>query len=294
MRWIALLLLVFMMVGCEKTIDFNLQQNNAAVVIDGTIENGQPPVVILSSTFNYFSNISSDLLSKSFLHGAVIKVGNGFQTQTLREYAVVQPGSKDSLYYYSSDPLQGANAFKGDFGRTYQLSVSVGGKEYMATTTIPVLAKKVDSIWWKPAPNNPDPSLVVLVGKTTDPKGFGNYIRYFTSVNGGPFLPGLNSVFDDQIIDGTTYTVEIEKGVDRNVKIDVENYSFFHRGDTAVLKFCNIDKTTYDFWRTMEFSYASIGNPFSSPTKVSGNISNGALGYFGGYAAMYDTLRIPR
>jgi hypothetical protein len=69
---------------------------------------------------------------------------------------------------------------------------------------------------------------------------------------------------------------------------------YFRRGDTAILKLCNIDKATYDFWRTYEFNFQSIGNPFSSPTKVINNVSNGALGYFGGYAAQYRTLIIPK
>jgi hypothetical protein len=42
----------------------------------------------------------------------------------------------------------------------------------------------------------------------------------------------------------------------------------------------------------MEFGYQSIGNTFSSPTKVIGNISNGALGAFCGYAAFYKTIII--
>jgi hypothetical protein len=56
----------------------------------------------------------------------------------------------------------------------------------------------------------------------------------------------------------------------------------------------NIDKTTFDFWRTMEYSYQSVGNPFSTPTKVMGNISGNALGYFGGYATQYRTLIVPK
>jgi hypothetical protein len=60
----------------------------------------------------------------------------------------------------------------------------------------------------------------------------------------------------------------------------------------VTLKLCNIDKATYDFWRTMEFAYSSVGNPFSSPTKVLSNISGGALGYFGGYAAQFKTIII--
>ncbi len=68
---------------------------------------------------------------------------------------------------------------------------------------------------------------------------------------------------------------------------------FFNKGDTITLKFTNIDKSTFDFWRTMEYSYQSIGNPFSSPTRVTGNIK-GALGYFGGYAAQYKTVIVPK
>jgi hypothetical protein len=43
----------------------------------------------------------------------------------------------------------------------------------------------------------------------------------------------------------------------------------------------------------MEFSYASLGDPFSSPTKVLSNIKGDALGYFGGYASQYRTIIIP-
>ena len=129
--------------------------------------------------------------------------------------------------------------------------------------------------------------------KLTDPPGFGDYTRYYTRQNSQPFYPGLTSVFDDQIVDNSTYEVPVERGVDRNADRG-ENYSFFDRGDTVTIKLSNIDKATFDFWRTMEFNYASVGNPFSTPTKVLGNISNGALGYFGGYASQYRTLIIPR
>jgi hypothetical protein len=60
------------------------------------------------------------------------------------------------------------------------------------------------------------------------------------------------------------------------------------------VKLSNIDKATYDFWRTMEYNYQSIGNPFSSPVQVISNISNGALGYFGGYGSQYTQLSIPQ
>ena len=134
-----------------------------------------------------------------------------------------------------------------------------------------------------------------MFGLFTDPKGLGNYIRYFTQVNSEGYLPGQNSVFDDQFTDGTTYNLQFDMGYDKNtINKNKDDYGFAHRGDTVTVKFCNIDKATYDFWRTWEFSYQSYNNPFSSPVKVIGNISNGALGAFSGYAAMYKTVIIPK
>jgi len=88
--------------------------------------------------------------------------------------------------------------------------------------------------------------------------------------------------------------VQLDQGVDRNNPAPSEDYGFFRRGDTVTIKNTNIDKATFDFWRTWEFGYQNIGNPFSSPTKVLGNISNNALGAFCGYAVMQKTIVIPK
>ncbi|MEO6289933.1 MAG: DUF4249 family protein, partial [Ginsengibacter sp.] len=84
-----------------------------------------------------------------------------------------------------------------------------------------------------------------------------------------------------------------DPGVDRNDPVGFDD-NFFHRGDTVALKLSNIDRVTYHFWLTMEFAYQSIGNPFASPNKVLGNITNGGLGAFCGYASSFKTLIIPK
>ncbi|HEY6063547.1 MAG TPA: DUF4249 family protein, partial [Chitinophagaceae bacterium] len=92
---------------------------------------------------------------------------------------------------------------------------------------------------------------------------------------------------------GSSYEIQVERGVNRN-ETHPEGYSFFDKGDTVTLKVCNIDKATFDFWRTMEYTYVTVGNPFSTPVKVISNINGGGLGYFGGYAAQFRTIIIPR
>jgi hypothetical protein len=283
---------LIMFSSCEKSINFNLNSANQQLVVDGSIENGKSPIIILTNSLDYFSQITPSLLENSFVHNAVVNVSNGSQTEKLKEYQTTFGGYQ--LYYYAIDTLNSPVIFVGQFNTEYTLTINIGSQEYTATTNITSVRKKIDSLWWIPAPNNPDTTKVVLDGEVTDPPGYGDYIRYFTSVNGSAFLPGLTSVYDDQVTDGTTYAIEIDQGVDRNQSIDFNNYSFFHHGDSITVKFCNIDKATFDFWRTMEYDYQSIGNPFSSPTQVLGNISNGALGYFGGYAAQYISLKVPQ
>lgn len=285
-------LVLLVLSGCEKKIEFKLDDQTPKLVVEATIENGQPPVVSLTRSVGYFSEITSQILVNNFVHNAEVYVSNGIKSHKLKEYSV-PVGYGITLYYYSIDSSNLATAFQGELNTQYSLRIVSDGEEYKATTTIPRITKQIDSIWWKPAPPNSDTTKAVVMIKATDPPGYGDYIRYFTKTGSHQrFLPPVNSVFDDLFIDGTTYEIQIQPGIDRNS--DSIEYNFFNRGDTVTFKISNIDKATYDFWRTWEFSYASIGNPFSTPTKILGNISNNALGYFGGYASQFRTLIIPK
>jgi Domain of unknown function (DUF4249) len=287
------ILLTGFLIGCEKSISFTPDNASQSLVVEATIENGEPPLVVLTTSLDYFSEISPELLAGSFVRNADVTISNGSKVHKLKEYEI--PISNGySVFYYSTDSSSLSTAFVGEFATNYSLRITADGKEYSASTVIPALSKKIDSLWWENAPNKEDSNRAIVMIKTTDPPGFGNYIRYFTRINDERFFPGLNSVFDDQIIDGKTYSLQVDKGVDRNEEFDLEDYGFYDKGDTVTLKLTNIDKATFDFWRTMEYSYSSIGNPFSSPTKVLGNISGGALGYFGGYAADFRTIVIPK
>lgn len=280
-----------LLLGCEKKVNFQLHEQPDKLVVEATIENGQVPIVILSKSVGYFSKISADLLNQSFVHGADVVVSNGTLTHKLKEYSR-SIGNGVSFYYYSTDSSNLATSFVGQLNHAYSLKIVSEGKEYTATTTIPDLGKRIDSVWWKKPPVTSDSSKVIVMVRATDPPGYGNYIRYYTKTNREPFYPPINSTFDDYFIDGTTYELQVDKGVDRNLDVNYDE-NFFRRGDTVGLKLSSIDKATYDFWRTMEYSYSSVGDPFSTPTKVLTNIKGGALGYFGGYASQYRTLIIP-
>lgn len=279
--------------SCEKDISIKLHPSSTDLVVDASIENGDYPVVFLSRSLGYFSQIDPEILSASFVHNAVVSMSNGIITAQLKEDSVLNDSSYRMIYYYSFNRNDTGQHFSGELNHHYSLEIKTDNQTYTATTSIPWVNKRIDSLWWVPAPKREDSNKVVVKARIKDPRGLGDYTRYYTSVDFGPYYPGLQSVFDDQITDGTVYTVTVDKGVNRNLSINFDDYSFFFKGDTVLVKLANIDKATYDFWRTMEYNYQSIGNPFSSPIHVSSNISNGALGYFGGYAAQYTLLVIP-
>jgi len=284
-------LLFLLTTGCEKDIKIELNGVENLLVVDASIENSKAPMVYLSKSLGYFNSVSLSMVAKSFVHNAQITISDGTKSVLLKEYLV--PFGTDTISYYSTDATVPAQTMVGNLNTTYNMSIVTDGKTYTSKTTIPIIAKTLDSLWWKVAPNNADTNRRIIFAKITDPPGLGNYIRYYTNVNDSAFLPAFNSVFNDDIVDGTTYNAQVQRGaINRTRDVDQQDKGFYRKGDSVEVKMCNIDKATFDFWRTLEFSQQSVGNPFSQPGVVLSNISGGALGYFGGYAAQYKKIII--
>jgi hypothetical protein len=290
MRYSIIVLLCLLVGSCEKDITIQLDPSVSRLVVDATIENGRPPMVFLSKSLDYFSKIDPAVLSSSFVRNAKVRISDGSTDVLLKEDSIKNSTGAKIFFYTTSGP---SLSFLGKLKSSYSIVIEAEGKVYNATTTIPETTRKIDSLWWEKVPLAKDSNRAKVVIRATDRPGLGDYIRFFTKVGQQPFLPGFNSVFDDQVIDGQQYTVPVDKGFDKNTQFS-DSTSFFRRGDTVVIKLCNIDKQTYDFWRTSEFNFQSVGNPFSSPIRILSNISNDALGYFGGYGCQYRTLIIPR
>lgn len=273
--------------ACEKDVTVDLPQGEAQMVIEGTIATGKYPEVILTRSLSYFSHITVDQLKAAFVHGAVITISDGANSMQLKEFSK-DTTNKVKWYYYAADTTQ-AGAFKGVNGNSYTLRVAVADTVYQAVTTIPATGMVIDSLW--STGTSQGDNLAKLMARIADPPQSGNYVRYKTAKNGGVFRPGINSTIDDQIVNGTHFNIMLEAGHDRTQEINYDTYGYFNRGDSVRIEFSNIDKATFDFWRSLDFAYASNGNVFASPIQVRGNIQ-GALGYWGGYETTYRSIRM--
>jgi hypothetical protein len=282
--------------SCEKEVKFDLGSSAEKVVVEGTIETGLPPYVFLTKSIGFFGKVDLNTLGHSFIHGAKITVSEGNNSFVLREYQVSNSGVAFSFYTVDSADIA-ALAFRGTVGKTYKLKIEYSGKTYESVTTIPP-PKGLDSLWAeapKPEEMPKDyPNSMLLFGRYTDPDTLGNRVRYFTKRNNQLFLAPYYSVNDDAIVNGSKVDIQLAAGFDRMDTINLQTFGYFYKGDTVIVKWSSIDKGVFDFWRTLEFSYGSTGNPFAAPVKVTSNISNGALGVWAGYGNTYDTLVIPQ
>lgn len=289
---ITVLLLAFA-TGCEKELHINLKSSPPKLVVQGAIENGIPPYVILNNTFGFFSTVDLSTIQNSFVHDAVITVSDGIKTVTLKEYTIDTAGG-NKFYIYTVDTANLANALVGELGKYYTLNIkTTDGKTFSAMTKVP-FPKGLDTLWFGDPTfqrDNTPANARELFANYMDPDTPGNYVKYFTNRNNEGFYPA--GVFSDEVVNGKPVNnIDLLAGVPNESDNNSDSAYYFYPGDSVIVKWSEIDKSVYDFWNTYEFAVRTNGNPFSSPINVKSNVSNGALGVWAGYGSILYHLSL--
>lgn len=283
----ACCLLIFILPCCTKNIAVDLPQPEEKIVVEGYIEQDTFPYVLLTKNAPFFGGFDLNDIEKYFVHDALVIITDGIVTDTLSEacFTVASGGRTFTFCYYVSKSPKIIGALR----TTYFLRVEAEGKVLTAKTAIPDLLT-LDSLWYEPHENPDIDSLVFLYTHVKDPDTLGNYVRYLSKRNSEPFYYVF--VTDDRFINGQSFTFPLRRGQDPDAGFDETTYGYFWKGDTVIIKWAAIDKASYDFWSTLDYETNS-GGPFGSATVIKSNI-NGGLGIWGGYAAFYDTIIIPK
>ena len=289
------LLAIIVFTNCEKNITVDLPSPVDKIVVEGSIEVGRAPFVVLNRNYPYFGEFNPAQYGQGFVRNAVVKVSDGTNTVTLQEICFSEltqeqkellagqiggipdslPAGFDYCIYTLLFP-----SMVGQFGKVYTLDITTtDNKQLHAITTIPN-AVPLDSIWIEPSPN-PDyaDSLRRLWVQFKDPDTLGNYYRYSTGRNSEPLYPIQQ--FDDLVVNGKEFYFPMNRGEAAGAEFDINTFGYYTLGDTAHIQWVTIDNATYNFWNSLDFSQNSTG-PFGSVVKVKYNI-DGGIGIWAGY-----------
>ncbi|MCB0402381.1 MAG: DUF4249 family protein [Flavobacteriales bacterium] len=303
---IFLVSMVLFLASCEKEIDVEIPLTTEKLVVEGAIEQNQPPFVLLTRSSDYFAPTDINTLKNIFVHDAIVTVSNGTNSVQLQELCTENlPDSLlDEISVLIGISVIDIKTFGfclyttlntsifGEVGKTYTLSIQAEGHDLSASTTIPAPIA-MNYYYYEDQPGFSNYGYLWF--NQTDPPEYGNAYRIFTQRKGkdGRFLPADGSVWDDKLLNGLTFNAFIFRGHEPNstaVEDNNETSEYFLQGDTVFVKFCTIDLPHFEFWETFETAAFNNANPFAAPTTVKTNIQGGGLGVWGGYGASFDTI----
>ena len=301
----------WLLASCQKEITVKLPDAKQKICVDGKIEPGMPPYVILTHNMPYFGPTDVNSLQKMFVHNAVVKIYNGSTTVTLTEYcsqslpdsilpvvAAFTGVDTASLKLFNYCLYTTFNpAVWGAVGKTYNLTIEADGKSLTSSTAIlpPI---PLDSAWHKYSKaNKQGDSLGFVFAHATDPPQIGNCYRWLAMRKGKDqsFIAPPGSATDDKFYNGQSFDFAYNRGMAPNSTAPDdhnEEAGYFKKGDTVIVKFCTIDRAAFDFFRQVEVAIYSQGNPFAAPSSVPSNVypREDALGIWCGYGVSKDTV----
>ena len=306
--------------SCEQSVEIELPEVADLYMIEGTIFEGEPPLVFVGKAQGYFDAVNASSIAESFLPGAEVVLTIEDQvypltalctgqlsenlleeTASLLGFPVDLLSVLDLCIYTSLDP----NAI-GQVGKSHALDVTVNDQTMSAVTYIPTPVS-LDSVWWQ-TPGTQD-SLGVLYGAINDPNVAGDAYRWFAQrtnvrptwdplageVKDANYVAPLGSVFDDAFFNGLAFEFSFFRGVAPGSSAWDDDFStspeagYFKLGDTVAVRLCSIDRAVFQGIRSYENLILSQGSPFALPANMSTNVTGG-IGLWAGYGIAQDTV----
>lgn len=251
------LIMIFLFTACEKVIELKLDDAAPVLVIDGGVsDQNEVQQVKISKTYSF--------TEPNKFHGVTgAKVVLGVDGLGSIVFAEVSPGVYQSV------------KFKGKSGSKYDLSVTVEGQNYKASSVMPARVP-MDSLTFKSYNFFGETKNYVAVN-FRDPAGVANQYRYILKSKG---VVEKDVVSEDRFDDGNKVTNVIFYELNDLMK-----------GDSIQVEIQCIDRNVYRYFYSLGQNTGSGGPPVS-PANPPSNFSNGALGVFSAHTSSIRTALI--
>jgi hypothetical protein len=149
-----------LLISCQEEITLNLPQSQDKIVVEGSIENGFPPYVILTKNQGYFESIDESTYNNLFIDADTVKVWYINDTGGKEIKFLEKIMGFDSLPPIYTDiehltNLVATPEIPYDFsqaGRTYYLEIKWNNQIISSSTTIPEVTP-LDCLWVEKSEN---------------------------------------------------------------------------------------------------------------------------------------------
>ncbi len=289
--------------GCETPIEVSIPNAEPLLVVEGRIETGLPPIVLLSRSQDYFAPVDAALLGSLYEGGGEVVLTVDGEEFVLDELCAGDLGPEElmlasGLLGLPVEVLMLSNlcayvsfGITGQEGSTYELMAVLDGDTARAVSKLnPVVA--LDSLWFE-VPGNTD-SLGFIYTDFTDPDSLGNAYRWSAMRIGkdpGLLYPTISTV-EDVLFNGLTFEFSQFRPVtaaDFEDDANPDEIGFYKTGDTVIVRWDHIDRGVYEAISSMEEQLQAQGSPFANPADVRSNIEGG-IGLWVAYSPFVDTV----
>lgn len=270
----------FLMLCTISCKDDTIAESRQEIVVEGWIDDGGFPVVLLTKNVPISSEYQSiDSLSNYLIKWAKVTVSDG-------ENQVTLTGKFDK--HYTPGYIYTTSRLRGKAGKRYTLSVDDGDFHASAETTIPQPIS-VDSFQVRKCADSD--TLYQINAFFTDPPSEHNYYKVLTCRmnKDKEFYSAFLGTVDDNNTD-TLKSIAVHRS--NGILKEKEYTPYFSVNDTVIVKFATIDSVSYLFWRDFDKVLSlSRTSFFHIYNNIHTNITGG-LGYWCGYGAKYDVIDI--
>ena len=265
--------------GCDSKV--RLPESIPQLVVEGWIEEGGSPVVIVTTTVPVTESINDvSELEKHVVNWAKVTVSDG-------EEEIILTGQKNDSYF---PPYIYTTAFmKGQAGKAYDLKVEYSGRTITASTTVPP-HKNLEYIKVKKALDKE--GRFYLTGGLNDDPSTKDYYKIFTKVidKDKTYVSSFLGLTDDDVLREGINEIPINNGIG---VIGQDLDAYFTAEDQISVRFCTLDKEAWTYWNDFEEIQSLASNPiFPVTTNIRSNVKGG-LGYWAGYGPAYYKVSIP-
>lgn len=258
-KLIYIITMISALYSCEKVVDIDLNDVDPRIIIEANINNNSDSCLVrISKTGSYFDKYLPKMVS-----GAKISLENELRTFRYSEI-------EDGIY----ELIKIGKLKLGE----YKLNIEVDGETYEAISVMPSPVK-IEYLVSEFHEGNifEDSGYRVSFG-FHDPELEENYyrIRYY-----------LNDQLQNESNDYFLMSDDVFNG--NSLQMQIYGETFF-KDDTVKVELMSIDKSTYDYFNTLQKVIGDDGNESAAPANPNSNFSNGALGYFSAYSTDIKTI----